>query len=135
MHVGASLLCCLQSCLVLLKNFERKWNLYDALVHSLPHLIRDHLPAQHQHKLQARANPIAVLLQGGQRTVLLTAFMEKGDLYNALGRSPVRYSWHHYGQQIALDVARGLEYLHSCHIVHFECAPAGAPASAAQSSA
>ena len=59
-------------------------------------------------------------MQGGQRTVLLTAFMEKGDLYAALGRSPVRYSWHHYGQRIALDVAKGLAYLHSCHIVHFE---------------
>ena len=55
--------------------------------------------------------------------MLLTTFMEKGDLYAALGRSPVRYSWHHYGQRIALDVARGLAYLHSRHIVHFECAP------------
>ncbi|KAK9809320.1 hypothetical protein WJX73_004419 [Symbiochloris irregularis] len=58
--------------------------------------------------------------QGGKRTVLVTAYMEKGDVYAALGRNPARYNWHAHGRSIALDVAHGLEFLHSNNIVHFD---------------
>lgn len=32
-------------------------------------------------------------MQAGKRTVLVTAFHDKGDLYKALGRSPLHYDW------------------------------------------
>ena len=31
--------------------------------------------------------------------------------------------WRCRGRKIALDVARGLHYLHSNSVIHFECAP------------
>ncbi|KAK9813838.1 hypothetical protein WJX73_001349 [Symbiochloris irregularis] len=58
--------------------------------------------------------------QGGKRTVILTSFMERGDVYEALGRHPARYKWRAHGKRIALDVARGLQFLHSHNIVHFD---------------
>ena len=59
-------------------------------------------------------------MQGGKRTVLVTEYLEKGDLCTALGRSPSRYSWNRLGRGIALDVAHGLVFLHSLNIVHFD---------------
>ena len=61
-----------------------------------------------------------LLLQGGKRTVLVTEFMEKGDLCSALGRAPHLYSWEALGRSIALDVARGLASLHARNVVHFD---------------
>ena len=59
-------------------------------------------------------------LQGGKRTVLLTEFMERGDLFTLLGRGYARFAWDRLGARIALDVAEGLQFLHSRNIVHFE---------------
>lgn len=52
--------------------------------------------------------------------MLVTEYLEKGDLCTALGRSPSKYSWGRLGQGIALDVARGLVFLHALNIVHFD---------------
>lgn len=46
---------------------------------------------------------------------------EKGDLYTLLGKYQGRFAWHKLGRYVALDVARGLAFLHSRNIVHFEC--------------
>lgn len=59
-------------------------------------------------------------MQGGKRTVLVTEYMEKGDLCSALGRSPSHFSWDRLGKRIALDVAKGLAFLHADNIVHFD---------------
>ena len=59
-------------------------------------------------------------VQGGKRTVLLTEFMERGDLFTLLGRGYGRFAWNRLGARIALDVAEGLAFLHSRNIVHFE---------------
>ena len=61
------------------------------------------------------------MLQGGQRTVLVTELMERGDLYTLLGRYQGRFAWGKLGRYVALDVARGLAFLHARNIVHFEC--------------
>lgn len=58
--------------------------------------------------------------KGGQRTVLVTELMEKGDLYTLLGKYQGRFAWHKLGRYVALDVARGLAFLHSRNIVHFD---------------
>ena len=60
------------------------------------------------------------MLQGGKRTVLVTEYMEKGDLCTALGRAPAKFTWGRLGRSIALDVARGLAFLHADNIVHFD---------------
>ena len=60
-------------------------------------------------------------LQGGQRTVLVTELMERGDLYTLIGRYQGRFAWNKLGRYVALDVARGLAFLHARNIVHFEC--------------
>ena len=52
--------------------------------------------------------------------MLVTEFMERGDLYSLLGKGNARFSWDNLGVRIALDVAKGLAFLHSQHIVHFE---------------
>lgn len=60
------------------------------------------------------------LMQGGKRTVLVTEYMEKGDLCSALGRAASKCSWPRLGKSLALDIARGLAFLHSKNIVHFD---------------
>ena len=52
--------------------------------------------------------------------MLLTEFMERGDLFTLLGRGYARFAWGRLGARIALDVAEGLAFLHSRNIVHFE---------------
>ena len=52
--------------------------------------------------------------------MLVTEFMEKGDLCTALGKAPHMYAWDNLGRQIALDVASGLAFLHSRNVVHFD---------------
>ena len=52
--------------------------------------------------------------------MLVTEYMPNGDLFTALGRSPHRYSWYALGRGIALDIARGLAFLHARNIVHFD---------------
>ena len=49
--------------------------------------------------------------------MLVTEYMEKGDLCSALGRSPNKFAWKRLGRGVALDVARGLAFLHSRNVV------------------
>ncbi|DBB18025.1 hypothetical protein WJX82_008169 [Trebouxia sp. C0006] len=67
-----------------------------------------------------------------EQTMLITEFMEGGDLYHAIARDTLgRFAWYRrshadgprlpgLGRRIALDVARGLHFLHSRKIVHFD---------------
>ena len=52
--------------------------------------------------------------------MLVTELMERGDLYTLLGKYQGRFAWAKLGRYVALDVARGLAFLHSRNIVHFE---------------
>ncbi|KAK9796974.1 hypothetical protein WJX73_004151 [Symbiochloris irregularis] len=55
------------------------------------------------------------------RIMLVTEFMQGGDLWNALAHTkPGRLDWYSRGRQIALDVARGLVHLHSQNLVHLD---------------
>ncbi|KAK9802724.1 hypothetical protein WJX73_001425 [Symbiochloris irregularis] len=49
-------------------------------------------------------------------------FMAGGDLFHAMRSSNRKseFNWYNTGRRIALDVARGLAFLHSQHIVHFD---------------
>ena len=49
--------------------------------------------------------------------MLATAFMEKGDLCTALGKFPDAFIWSKLGKRVAMDVARGLAFLHSRNVV------------------
>ena len=46
--------------------------------------------------------------------------MEKGDLCTALGHAPHLYTWDNLGKKVAVDVAKGLAFLHSHNVVHFD---------------
>ncbi|KAK9808198.1 hypothetical protein WJX73_008032 [Symbiochloris irregularis] len=52
----------------------------------------------------------------------VTEYAENGDLFTALrgDRLDERLSWHNTGKSIALQVAKGLFYLHSNNIVHLD---------------
>ncbi|KAK9801331.1 hypothetical protein WJX73_005324 [Symbiochloris irregularis] len=61
----------------------------------------------------------------GPEVLLVTEFCERGDLYHALGEQEGEHTagefcWYRRGQDIALDIARGLFSLHSRRIVHFD---------------
>lgn len=48
-------------------------------------------------------------------------FMEGGDLYSKLAEDDSgNYLWHRKGQHIALDVAKGVCFLHSKNIAHLD---------------
>ena len=49
--------------------------------------------------------------------MLVTEYMEKGDLCTALSRSPAKFAWDRLGRSVAMDVARGLAFLHSRNVV------------------
>lgn len=55
------------------------------------------------------------------RVMLVTEFMQGGDLWNALAtQKSGRLNWYARGRQIGLDVARGLVHLHSKNVVHLD---------------
>ena len=57
-----------------------------------------------------------------ERTMLVTEFMGGGDLRAALSRHPGAFRWGAggRGRALALDIARGLHYLHARRIIHFD---------------
>ncbi|KAK9812676.1 hypothetical protein WJX72_001681 [[Myrmecia] bisecta] len=74
---------------------------------------------------------IGACMQEG-KTILVTEYLEGGDLHNALQKDHVgKLSWHRspsgprksappLARRISLDIARGLHFLHSHKIVHFD---------------
>ncbi|KAK9810072.1 hypothetical protein WJX72_004359 [[Myrmecia] bisecta] len=63
---------------------------------------------------------LGACLQPGQ-TMLVTEFMPRGDLWQALGTDHLQqFSWYRRGKSIALDVARGLHFMHRLRMVHFD---------------
>lgn len=53
-----------------------------------------------------------------------TVRAQGGDLSNALSNdSEGKLNWYRGGMSIALDVARGLSYLHSCKVFFLLCLP------------
>lgn len=57
--------------------------------------------------------------------LLVTEFLPGGDLWHALGKPSVSrpiFAWHVWGHKVALDIARGLHFLHSRArpIAHFD---------------
>ncbi|KAL4437815.1 hypothetical protein ABPG77_005727 [Micractinium sp. CCAP 211/92] len=54
----------------------------------------------------------------GQRTLLVTEYMEGGNLTHNLRTKKV--TWWRRGKKVALDVARALVYLHSRRIIHLD---------------
>ncbi len=57
--------------------------------------------------------------------MLVTEYLARGDLWHALQRLPADggpgiFAWHRWGRRIALDIARGLCFLHGLGIVHFD---------------
>lgn len=64
-------------------------------------------------------------LNGPQGTaMLITELMELGDLWRALpardGSGERLFGWYKRGRNVMTDVARGLKYLHSKRVVHFD---------------
>ena len=56
-----------------------------------------------------------------ERIMLVTELMEAGDLWHALMqyRESGALSWYRRGKRIALEIARGLHFLHRHKIIHF----------------
>eukprot|EP00884_Botryococcus_braunii_P012256 jgi/Botrbrau1/21030/Bobra.0144s0042.1 len=55
---------------------------------------------------------------GGPCPLLILEYMEGGDLWEAMCAHPGRLQWYHHGRKIALDVARGLHFLHHNNVRH-----------------
>jgi len=54
--------------------------------------------------------------------MLVTEFMEGGDLFRALSNTSARklLAWRCCGRNIAMDVARGLDFLHARNVIHVD---------------
>lgn len=72
--------------------------------------------------LRAMRDPNIVQFQGAyistESTLLVTEYMEGGNLASNIQAG--RVTWWKRGRKIALDVARGLVYLHSKRVIHFD---------------
>lgn len=60
--------------------------------------------------------------------MLVTEYLARGDLWHALQRLHPEggagiFAWNRWGRRIALDIARGLCFLHGLGIVHFDLVP------------
>ncbi|DBA85246.1 TPA: hypothetical protein ACH3X2_005947 [Trebouxia sp. C0005] len=51
---------------------------------------------------------------------LVMELLEKGNLYNALAYGKGLCTWYNRGAGIALDIAKGLHFLHSHHVMHLD---------------
>ena len=53
---------------------------------------------------------------------MVTELMPNGDLFRALASSAGKQqlSWYRQGKFVALDIAKGLFYLHSNNVVHLD---------------
>eukprot|EP00884_Botryococcus_braunii_P015478 jgi/Botrbrau1/2613/Bobra.145_1s0034.2 len=57
---------------------------------------------------------------GGQ-IMLVTEFLPRGDLWRALSNDTKHvFSWYNRGRQVALDIVRGLQYMHSKKVMHLD---------------
>lgn len=56
-----------------------------------------------------------------EKIMLVTELMEAGDLWQALQqfKESGALSWYRRGKRIAVEVARGLHFLHRHKIIHF----------------
>lgn len=66
--------------------------------------------------------------------LLVMELLSNGNLLQALKRDriqaarsgkPRSLSWYHHGRQVAIDVARGLAFMHSLNIAHRLAIPVG----------
>ncbi|KAK9842862.1 hypothetical protein WJX74_003558 [Apatococcus lobatus] len=56
-----------------------------------------------------------------EHIILASEYMPRGDLWNALNNDSKRqFGWYARGQQIALDIVRGLVFMHSKSMVHLD---------------
>ena len=55
---------------------------------------------------------------GAENTLLVQEYLDGGDLLRNLAAG--RVTWWRRGRKVALDVAKGLVYLHSRRIIHFD---------------
>lgn len=56
----------------------------------------------------------------GSDAWLVMELLEKGNLYNALAYGRGLCTWYNRGAGIALDIAKGLHFLHSHHVMHLD---------------
>lgn len=78
--------------------------------------------------LQACRDPHVVQFLGvcfqGDSLLLVTEFMAGGDLYNALTCDAREYyMWEQHGKRLALEIAKGLVYLHAKKFAHMDLKP------------
>jgi len=59
-----------------------------------------------------------VCLQEGSQPMLICELMAGGNVASAIARADERIEWYWQGHQVALDVARGLFFLHSHGVLH-----------------
>ncbi|KAK9836553.1 hypothetical protein WJX74_003018 [Apatococcus lobatus] len=81
-------------------------------------------------RLRVLRDPNIVMFLGASlqasRTVLVMEYLPGGNLWDALGKDVIEHEgdrqlqWYRGGHQIALDIARGLFYLHDKGIVHLD---------------
>jgi serine/threonine protein kinase len=50
--------------------------------------------------------------------LFLTEYMEHGDLFSLIAKKDNNISWENYGKDIALQIALGLNHLHSNKVIH-----------------
>jgi hypothetical protein len=57
----------------------------------------------------------------GGRVMLVTEYLPRGDLWRALSKDAAHvFSWYRRGRAVALDVVRGLAFMHSKKVMHLD---------------
>ena len=76
-----------------------------------------HLPPHHPHHHNQRGRHAA----RGARIMLVTEYLPRGDLWRALSKDAGHvFSWYRRGRAVALDVVRGLAFMHSKKVMHLD---------------